>query len=1014
MWRPLTSGLILALGLLMTAGADAATYTADVCVYGGTSGGVIAAVQAARLGKSVVIVNPAPHIGGMTASGLGQTDKSDTLSAAIGGTAREFYNRVGAAYGSSASVFDFEPHVASNVFDAMIAVPNLAVYSNKQLSLVTKSGTTITQITTTDGNIFQAKMFIDASYEGDLMSGAGVTSFIGREANSAYAESYDGVRTLADADPVHQFQLSIDPYVTTGIPASGLIPLVQSGSLATAGTADSKIQAYNYRLCMTNVAADKLPVLAPPGYDPAQYTLVARQIAAMTNNGITPTVDMFMHFGQLPNGKFDVNNTGPISTDFVGQNYTYPTADNGTRANIATAHKNYILGLIYFLGHESSLPSDLRNQMLSYGLSASEFTDNAGFPWQFYVREARRMVSDYTMREANVANNVWVTDSVALGNYTMDSHHAQRIVVGGVVKDEGNFDIAVTQPYSIAYHTIIPKAIECTNLFVPWSCSATHVAYASMRMEPVLMMLGQASGTAASLAIDYNTTAQNVSVIELQNQLRSDKQILNWGEDPASIVVTVDNSDPAGVATTGTWTASTAVGPYYASNYLHDGNTGKGSGSVTFTPNMKTAGSYEVYLRWNSPAGLRASNVPVDIHYSGSGSNTVTVDQTQNGGVWVPIGIYPFAAGTGGNVVIRNGGTTNYVVADAVRFIRRSTPHGGTAVAVPGTIQAGNYDDGGESVAFHDVTTGNTGGQYRTAAGEGVDIETCGEGGYDVTTIRQYEWMRYSVSVATAGTYSIGLRVASPQGDAHLHIEDENGANLTGDVTVPFTGGSQVWQTIVVPNVALSAGTHRLKVFSDAYNPFNLHTITIDSALFKTGFETADPQPTWTNAVDSSSNVSPYPYPGLTYLECLSTTQASHSGASAQMFSGSANGGASCNAYYKVFSANLPITSTTRMGYWLFPQQDNGRYTGIDLHCTDGTVLRNTAAVDYNGFAIAPSSGHGGSIALNQWTNIKCNIGQWLGGKTVDKIWIAFDRPNATGAYRGFIDDLIFTNGTLP
>ncbi len=659
----LRTGLLASLSVaLLAPWSRAATITTDVCVYGGTSGGVIAAVHAARLGKTAALVEASQHMGGMTSGGLGHTDVGNTTS--ISGMAREFYNTVGAHYGSLVAAWDFEPHVAIQIYQALCSGEGVAFHQNQRLASVTKSGQKITQITMDDGTIYVAKMYIDATYEGDLMAAAGVTFTVGRESTSTYGESLAGIR---GSTPANQFTLAVDPYVTPGVPASGLLPYVQSGGLGTAGSADSRVQAYNYRLCLTQ-AANRLPINAPATYNAANFELLGRYVANRVAHGDSLTVGTFFNIATLPNGKTDFNNNGGFSTDFIGQNYTYPTANYTDRATIAQAHADYTAGLIHFLSTDSRVPTALRTSMQSWGYCADEFGPLGGFSPQLYVREARRMISSYVMQQSDCQGTRIASDPIALASYTMDSHNCERIVQSGSAMNEGDTQVSTPQPFPVSYRSIIPSSGQCTNLLVPWSLSASHIGFASIRMEPVFMMLGHAAGTAASIAIDHNIAVQSVSYSELQTELSLEGLLLAWGGSNATGTI-LDDTAATGVIRTGTWTSSTSTSGYYGTDYLHDGDTGQGTKSVRFSPTLPKAGIYEVDLHWTQDPN-RATNVPVDINYSG-GTTTVTVNEQQNGGVWVALGAFNFAAGSTGNVLIRTTGANGYVVADAVRFIYR-------------------------------------------------------------------------------------------------------------------------------------------------------------------------------------------------------------------------------------------------------------------------------------------------------------------------------------------------------
>ncbi|HEX7653686.1 MAG TPA: FAD-dependent oxidoreductase, partial [Verrucomicrobiae bacterium] len=631
----------------------------DVCVYGGTSGGVIAAVKAARLGKRVALIHDKNHYGGMTSSGLGWTDIGHVGTGYIQGMAGDFYARINAKYGANVN-YEFEPHVAEAVFNDLLAEAGVQLYPNQSLVSVNKAGTQIRALTTTAGIIFTAREFIDTSYTGDLLAAAGVSYTIGREAAAQYGESLAGVRP-----PDTSFGAAVSPYLTPGVPASGLIPLIQSNSLSPAGSADMAVQTYNFRMCFTQVASNRLALAAPPNYNAAQYELVARYLQA--NPSLT--LNNLMTLGTpLPNSKMDINNSGPVSTDYVGGSAAYAEAGAARRQQIWADHKNYEQGFFYFLATDPRVPAAVRTSMSAWGPCKDEFVDNGGWPWELYVREARRMVSDYVMTQANIFNQVPVTDVVGMGGYFTDSHYCQRILTNGIIVNEGTARGDITVPYPVPYRALVPKTNECSNLLVPWSLSASHIAFCSLRMEPTLMILSQAAATAACLAIDDGVPVQSVNVARLQAQLLRDGQ--NLGTNilaNAATMIFLDNTDAGGVSITGTWTSSASSTGFYGPDYLHDGNTNKGAASVTYQPTLPITGGYQVYARWTANAN-RATNAPIDIGFAG-GTNTVYVNQTTQGGQWVFLLATNFNAGTNGFVRIRNGGTTGYVIADAVEFI---------------------------------------------------------------------------------------------------------------------------------------------------------------------------------------------------------------------------------------------------------------------------------------------------------------------------------------------------------
>ena len=495
----------------------------DLVVYGQTSAGVMAAVQARRLGKTVILVGPDKHLGGLSSGGLGSTDIGN--KAAIGGLSREFYGRLGKHYGKP-EMWTFEPHVAEQVFENFIAENNITVHRDEWLDRTPGKGVKlengrITSITMLSGKTYRGKMFIDATYEGDLMAAAGVSYTFGREANSEYGETLSGVATKYAIH--HQFSKPIDPYVKPGDPSSGLLPGVTAGGPGQEGTADKRIQAYCFRMCLTDVAANRLPFPKPEGYDPLRYELLLRTILAEAN----PYGDLYFMESRMPNGKTDSNNKGPFSTDNIGMNYDYPEGDYATREQIIQEHETYQKGFVWFLANDPRVPERLRERVGQWGLPKDEFKDNGHWSHQLYIREARRMVGAYVMTQLNCQGTTPVDHSIGMGAYTMDSHHTQRYVdEHGHARNEGDVEIGGFGPYPIAYGAIVPKQGECANLLVPVCLSATHMAFGSIRMEPVFMVLGQSAATAAAQAIDANVAVQDIDYAQLRARLLADNQVL--------------------------------------------------------------------------------------------------------------------------------------------------------------------------------------------------------------------------------------------------------------------------------------------------------------------------------------------------------------------------------------------------------------------------------------------------------------------------------------------------------
>ncbi|NCB25720.1 MAG: FAD-dependent oxidoreductase [Bacteroidia bacterium] len=538
--------LIASLVLLLSCKQSVDTYKADVIIYGGTSAAVIAAVEVAQSGENVMIVSPDAHLGGLTSGGLGFTDSGNTAS--IGGLSREFYHKVWLHYndstawkwqkqseygnkgqgtvamdGDSRTMWIFEPHVAEKVFEDFIRENNITVYRdewlNRNSGVKTDNGKIIS-FTTLSGKTFQGKMFIDATYEGDLMAAAGVSYTVGREPCSQYNEEWNGVQAGVYHHR-HYFNTPVDPYIVPGDPSSGLLPYISDEPIHPNCTGDDKIQAYCFRLCMSNHPENRVPFEKPEGYDPAGYELLARVFESGWN-------EWFAKYDLIPNRKTDTNNHGPFSTDHIGRNYDYPEASYERRKEIIEDHTNYQKGLLYFVSTDERIPEEVRNRMQDWGLAKDEFTDNGNWPYQLYIREARRMIGAYVTTENEVLGKVHIPDPVGMGSYTMDSHNVQRYVTAeGYVQNEGDIGVHPGKPYKIAYGSIVPQQGECENLLVPVCLSSSHIAFGSIRMEPVFMILGQSAAAAAVIAIDSKISIQDVPYGQLEQVLLSKNQILN-------------------------------------------------------------------------------------------------------------------------------------------------------------------------------------------------------------------------------------------------------------------------------------------------------------------------------------------------------------------------------------------------------------------------------------------------------------------------------------------------------
>ncbi len=654
--------------------------TYDICVYGGTSAGVIAAYTAKMQGKSVLLIEPTRRLGGLSSGGLGQTDIGNKY--AITGVARDFYRRIGQHYGKFEQ-WTFEPHVALNLFKEYIDKAQVEVLYDYRLSSVDKQKGVIREIVVENSvypepktnRTIRAKVYLDCTYEGDLMAKSGVSYMVGREDNARYGETWNGVQMLDK----HQFPKGISPYKIPDDPKSGLLWGISTDKLLPNGTGDRSVQAYNFRICLTSDPANQIPITRPARYDSTKYELLLRQVAIEKPEHINWGV---LHIADMPNHKTDINNKGGLSTDMIGANYDYPEADYDTRQQIVQDHIDYTKGFLYFVGHDPRMPAHLRKQMLEWGYPKDEYPDNDHFSPQLYVREARRMVGEYVMTQRNCEGEEVAPDAIALAAYSMDSHNAQRLMVPDpatgrmMVQNEGDVQVHGFGPYPISYRALTPSRTECTNLLVPVAHSASHIAYGSIRMEPVFMALGQAAATAAVLAVNTNSAVQEISVPALQARLKSDP--LADGSTPE---ILLDNDvTPQAVKLTGTWRTEKGGGKYAASQLVDD-SKGKGKNTVRYTPDVPKDGQYAVYV-FNPYPGAGGVN---PAHYDGkttgkatstqlkikAGQRTEAValaSQTQVN-EWIAAGTYDFVKGQGNFVEITNQGADGTVVADAVLLV---------------------------------------------------------------------------------------------------------------------------------------------------------------------------------------------------------------------------------------------------------------------------------------------------------------------------------------------------------
>jgi hypothetical protein len=521
-------------------------FKADVIVYGGTPAAITAAIQVIKSGKTVIMVSPDRHLGGMSSSGLGYTDTGD--KSVIGGLAREFYQRIYNYYqkpetwkwekqeeygnvgqgtpaidGNLKTMWIFEPHIAENVFEDFVKDYKIRVFRNEWLNRengVKKENGQIRSITMLSGNTFEGKIFVDATYEGDLMAAAGVHYVIGRESNDFYNETWNGIQAGVFHHKHNFDDRKISPYKIPKDTASGILWGISREVPGRNGEGDRKLQAYCFRMCLTKSDNNHVPFSRPEGYDSSQYELLVR----VYQSGWRET---FGKFDPIPNRKTDVNNHGPFSFDNIGMNYDYPEASYERRQEIIKQHELYQKGLLYFTSTDSRIPAEVQQEMKKWGLARDEFADNGNWPYQIYIREARRMIGTFVMTENEIMGKKPVEHSIGMGSYTMDSHNIQRYITPeGYVQNEGDIGVQPEKPYKIALGCILPKKEDCGNLLVPVAVSSSHIAFGSIRMEPVFMILGQSAGTIAVLALESGKSIYDVSYPEIEGKLIGNGQVL--------------------------------------------------------------------------------------------------------------------------------------------------------------------------------------------------------------------------------------------------------------------------------------------------------------------------------------------------------------------------------------------------------------------------------------------------------------------------------------------------------
>lgn len=654
----------------------------DLCVYGGSASGVVAAYSAAQMGLDVLVVEPNVRIGGLTTGGLSFTDIGNKQ--VVKGLALQFYRRLGEHYGNLEQ-WVFEPSVAHKILMDYLDHEKIDFITGYHICDAELDGTDITSIRVAGGEAcadtltFGAKWFIDASYEGDLMAKAGVSYRIGREDCSEYGETWNGVHMRH----LHQFPDGVDPYVIPGDPSSGLLWGISEGTLAPQGSGDNLIQAYNFRICLTDNPENRIPIEKPENYDPSKYELLLRVYDAQPH---MREINQYFIWSIGPNRKTDVNNRGAFSTDMIGANHNYPEATWEERQEIIKAHKDYTLGLLYFVATDPRVPAELQDFVKEWGLPKDEYVECGNWTPQLYVRECRRMVGEYVATQADCDNKVIAPEGIAYAAYTMDSHNTQRIVIEKngkkMVKNEGDVEIGGGMPYPISYRSLTPKREECTNLLVPICCSASHIAYGSIRMEPVFMCMGQAAGMAIALAHQQGLErVQDVNYIDI-----NDIMAVNPYLDGTSADIIID--DNQAVAKGDKWLGS--KGPsaplpndnVKRADHQHlseDGVYGPtclvgcaNEGSVEYSAVIPEAGTYDVYTYHHTSGGHCPETV---FDFNDGTSVTVKTSDVvvigQSVSTWHKVASFDFAEGYQFSVNLRGDGSNGTVCADALMLVKQ-------------------------------------------------------------------------------------------------------------------------------------------------------------------------------------------------------------------------------------------------------------------------------------------------------------------------------------------------------
>ena len=642
----------------------------EIVVYGATAGGTVAAIAAADEGAKVLLIEPRRNVGGMVTGGLSHNDYGDRT--VIGGMALEFYKKVAGYYDKPLYYWRGpEPHAGEKIFRDWLAEAGVDLLFEKRVMEVHKQNGQISHIILSDESSVSARVFIDASYEGDLMSKAGVSYTIGREGVQEFNESWAGRRAILPDG--HQMLPRVSPF--NDETTEELLPLINPEQMVGEGEADLAVQGYGFRLTVTTDPDNMIPFAKPENYNPDQFALIKRYYE------VHPDAGNMVHCGStLPNGKSDMNSSGPISTNVIdGLNWEYPDADYGRRDEIWQAMKDYTLGLLYFLSHDPSVPERIRKKTRQMGLCRDEFVDNDHWPHQLYIRVGRRMKGEYFMSQHDLERDTLKYDAIGMGSYNIDVRHVQRTWIPMSrfpdlhyeVFNEGYISIPVA-PYEIPYRSLLPKYEECRNLIVPVCMSASHVAYASVRMEPQYMIMGQAAGVAAAMSAKENQPVHRINIIELQKKLSNRGQVLSlkeniYGAFDYKDEIIIDNNMKRFTEKSETWRGNeTEHNGRYQMNYVQNDE----QGTFSFKPWLKKAGLYEVSI-WYPSKKSYSDAVQILINHH-NGITKKVVNQQNNGGKWMILGRFEFESGTQKVLTVVSEETKGTVVADAIklRFIK--------------------------------------------------------------------------------------------------------------------------------------------------------------------------------------------------------------------------------------------------------------------------------------------------------------------------------------------------------